>query len=912
MFLRYYFIPTLSIYVYSLFIFCRITALFSNYFGEFNIYSAMVGKCCVPGCTSGYSTGNRKAVFSFPMKNDELCVKWIRFINRANFFPGKHTKICILHFKPEFIQQNEQRPRLRWSLNPIPSIYPSSVCKSLQATQSFCRKPPAKRIYQPDQIHLNPATCKLSSLHDVKSAVAKSNVFKNFQVIERNNTLILFNLNFNSENIPCIGESIVISESLHVKITYGGKPFPLPEWLRKASGCKLSSLSMLENIVPYCRNAADVQLRGVKVIEELMSLVNYSPAGRPKYSAEVLRFALLLRYTSNSAYKLMRSVMPLPSYSLLTSLKSGKIKHLKALVRFRDQGEIDNDVVLLIDEMHLQESVEYDGRDSVGADEHGELYTGILCFMVVSLKKSTPFILLSIPVIRLNSDIVLTGIETCATLLFQHNFSLLAIITDNHASNVSAFNKLVTKYRVDKRNYVIEIPSCSGSFMSHIYLLYDTVHLLKNIRNNFARSGGFVIPAGTFLVDDQQFDVSPGNLHWNKFEELYNCDSKLISHLKKAPKLTYSAIHFGNNKQSVPLALAIFHDTTIAAMRSYFPEPDNDCMHSFLHLINCWWLVLNAKERFHPNKVGSALEKGTTKIGFLRDMANWISLWLESGRSCLSKQTALALIQTNNAIADLCDFLFDHGYDFILTGRLQTDPLERRYSQYRQMSGGRFLISLQDVLRSENIIKIKTYLQHSIPLSSINEDSQNENNYNDFTEDISEIPPVAIDSDSFDVVVYVSGYIYHCLLNKPPVCSCKSCGNALQICKVDSKYLHLLNRGGLSVPGVALTDYVASGFAILNVVEKTIHQYQQFSSSKLAEIALQHHLHDTLGCSDHANKVMQMINRMIVNIFFSNQSTELSNKRRKRSIEEFKTRQRKKLRGIGVIGMQCDDDKDDS
>ena len=44
----------------------------------------------------------------------------------------------------------------------------------------------------------------------------------------------------------------------------------------------------------------------------------------------------------------------------------------------------------------------------------------------------------------------------------------------------------------------------------------------------------------------------------------------------------------------------------------------------------------------------------------------------------LSKRTFKALIQTNRAIANLCSDLLSDGYYYILTGRLQNDPLERR------------------------------------------------------------------------------------------------------------------------------------------------------------------------------------------------------------------------------------------
>ena len=45
--------------------------------------------------------------------------------------------------------------------------------------------------------------------------------------------------------------------------------------------------------------------------------------------------------------------------------------------------------------------------------------------------------------------------------------------------------------------------------------------------------------------------------------------------------------------------------------------------------------------------------------------------------------------------------LLDEGYEFIFTRRFQSDPLENRFSQYRQMSGGRFLVRLREVLNTE-------------------------------------------------------------------------------------------------------------------------------------------------------------------------------------------------------------------
>ena len=72
------------------------------------------------------------------------------------------------------------------------------------------------------------------------------------------------------------------------------------------------------------------------------------------------------------------------------------------------------------------------------------------------------------------------------------------------------------------------------------------------------------------------------------------------------------------------------------------------------------------------------------------------------------------LRQTNNVISDPSSDLLSEGYKFVLTGRMQTDCLKRRFSHYRQMSGGRFLVSLNEVINSESIIKMKSLLQHEL------------------------------------------------------------------------------------------------------------------------------------------------------------------------------------------------------
>ena len=50
-------------------------------------------------------------------------------------------------------------------------------------------------------------------------------------------------------------------------------------------------------------------------------------------------------------------------------------------------------------------------------------------------------------------------------------------------------------------------------------------------------------------------DLSAGYIRWADLYDIYDKDKELKRNLRKAPKLSYQALHPGANKQNVPLAL---------------------------------------------------------------------------------------------------------------------------------------------------------------------------------------------------------------------------------------------------------------------------------------------------------------------------------------------------------------------
>ena len=55
----------------------------------------------------------------------------------------------------------------------------------------------------------------------------------------------------------------------------------------------------------------------------------------------------------------------------------------------------------------------------------------------------------------------------------------------------------------------------------------------------------------------------------------------------------------------------------------------------------------------------------------------------------------------------------------ILTAPFQSDPFERRFGQYKQMRGSRFLVGLKDTICSEKILKSKYFLKKDIDIDEL-------------------------------------------------------------------------------------------------------------------------------------------------------------------------------------------------
>ena len=371
----------------------------------------MPNKCSAFGCFTGYyrkedeesSTPEETvARFKFPLKNDELLKKWTDFINKKNWTPTARTVLCEKHFTQDFIKRG-QRTTLKWDINPVPSVQSSAAAKRPASFPPVTglRKPPKIRNILPDQK-------KDFDNQDLIRSLNEIDVVKHcpagYQGKKNESTVLFYRTDFDEKTgFASVIAGILIDKNLHVKLQCNGLPVPLPKWFVTARSAKLTRFSMLFNFPAYLANQAENNPNSI--LDELRSRQCLKPKGRPPYSPEVLRYALLLRYSSPQTYRMLQDQFPLPSFSLLQKLHKGGVNSIKAAKMLREEGSISSHIILMADEMYLKKSTQYHGGEYIGADTDGSLYSGITVFMIVGLKQSVRVVVRASPEIRISGEL---------------------------------------------------------------------------------------------------------------------------------------------------------------------------------------------------------------------------------------------------------------------------------------------------------------------------------------------------------------------------------------------------------------------------------------------------------------------------------------------------------------------------
>ena len=165
------------------------------------------------------------------------------------------------------------------------------------------------------------------------------------------------------------------------------------------------------------------------------------------------------------------------------------------------------------------------------------------------------------------------------------------------------------------------------------------------------------------------------------------------------------------------------------------------------------------------------------------------------------------------------------------------------------MSGGRFLVSLREVLSSERIIATSSLLKENIDFWK--EDLYVDTSFltSEFIATIdamtNELQEATLCEESGEVASTIAGYITRKLIKRT---KCNQCIRSLvREGNNDKKneYLTALSRGKLINPAEQLASFTNNAFAILDIVDPIIQKFHNQSVKNTGEFVLNKHCKST-------------------------------------------------------------------
>lgn len=211
------------------------------------------------------------------------------------------------------------------------------------------------------------------------------------------------------------------------------------------------------------------------------------------------------------------------------------------------------------------------------------------------------------------------------------------------------------------------------------YLMFDPPHLMKCVRNNLMK---YTIKFDEYVAQ------------WKDIKAFYDKDRELS--IRAAPKLTDRHICPNNfEKMKVKYATQILSHTVAASLCMYVSvgaiSPSAIGTAEFLSKFDALFDCVNSSTIKSTKELKCGLTNTTSHLSFLKEMYNFIAkLKVFDGNVDVTGRIRClkGWLVSINAITLIWNHLQEkHAFKFLLTRRLNTDPLENFFDSIRQQGG---------------------------------------------------------------------------------------------------------------------------------------------------------------------------------------------------------------------------------
>lgn len=394
-------------------------------------------------------------------------------------------------------------------------------------------------------------------------------------------------------------------------------------------------------------------------------------------------------YKSPGTYRFMRNTLQihLPSKSSIKSwtkikfiepgLNAEILNHLKT--KIKNMSENSKVVVFLFDEMSIRKDPCYntkrdciDGVEDVDGIRQQEFATEAHFFMIRGLYENYKYACgYNLSKNNLKGENLKTILIKYINELTRIGFKIIATVCDQCSTNRNTYDLL----GVSKNE-----PFFYDMNGNKIYALFDMPHLIKSIRNSFIKND----------FENWKNEIVSCDVIKKIVAQDEKCSSKIL------PKI--GSTHISPNtfqKMSVKLAFQLFSHSTYAAIKatnttnpSFFDSSSNKVLPTadFILRLNNLIDSLNSSNLKTKNVYKQPIKLKNIPFVFLEEMIDYLKkLKCKNSKKifCID-----GLVQTITAVLSLCEAEIDNvKIYFIMTRRLNQDPLENMFSHIRSAGG---------------------------------------------------------------------------------------------------------------------------------------------------------------------------------------------------------------------------------
>lgn len=543
---------------------------------------------------------------------------------------------------------------------------------------------------------------------------------------------------------------------------------------------------------------------------------------RSNWNMSEKEIALSIFYKSPSCYKFLKSqgiVLPgittiqswLRIYNLRTGVDTILIEKLADKVKHMSEGE--RECVMLFDEMSIKRGVSfnryhdfiegYEDLSSIGRKPSYGSQALVLMVRGLLYKWKMP-ISYYISVQSVSSDNLNVIIKEAIEKLFKIGLKLRVITCDQGSTNRSLYYKYL--------NICEEKPYFYHNGYK-IYAIFDMPHLIKSIRNNLIDKNI------SFESEDGQTLIAS----WQDIKILFEIDSKSNT-FRAMPKITNKHIYPNNfQKMRVKLATQIFSRSVSNAIKAAIISGELTTTTAqgtaiFIQLINDLFDTSNSRVLKDSNPLKCAIsiynDNVLSKIQTCLTSVKTFKIY-KDGREMKNIYCFKGISITIRATLMLWDDLKSENKKYLLTNRLQQDPIENLFSVIRSKGGYNFTPTCRE-FRNALQHNIHIRLQASTGNSNCEVDDDEDLILNQLPADTAIInspprsPLIHLETDSTITVeevrnmpndtitdityqqqqpnletfsiIYVTGYLVNCVLKK---FVCNTCTQ--NFCKINEK-----------------------------------------------------------------------------------------------------------------------------